>query len=63
MRVPATVLARHAVDVWLKQQARKTRKSAIAEYAAQFAGTGMDLDPDLEAATIEHLAGAEKRRK
>ena len=53
--VPATTLAREAVDWWLRQQVRKTRHDAIAVYATEMAGTHLDLDADLESAGIEHL--------
>ena len=54
-QVPATALAREAVDWWLRQQFRKARHDAIAAYATEMAGTHLDLDADLEAAAIEHL--------
>jgi predicted transcriptional regulator len=54
-QVPATTLARQAVDEWLRQQSRKARQDAIAAYAKEMAGTGLDLDIDLESAGIEHL--------
>lgn len=54
-KVPATTLAREAIDFWLRQQLRKARHDAIAAYAAEAAGTVLDLDADLEAAGIEHL--------
>ena len=54
-QVPATTLAREAVDGWLRQQSRKARLDAIAAYATEMAGTPLDLDPDLESAGIEHL--------
>jgi hypothetical protein len=54
-QVPATTLAREAVDWWLRQQVRKARQGAIAAYAAEMAGTHLDLDADLESAGIEHL--------
>ena len=54
-QVPATTLAREAVDEWLRQQSRKARQEAIAAYATAMAGTGLDLDADLESAGIEHL--------
>jgi predicted transcriptional regulator len=60
MQVPATALAREAVDGWLRQQFRKARKDAIAAYAAEMAGTHLDLDSDLESAAIEHLLKAGK---
>ena len=53
--VPATTLAREAVDWWLRQQRRKARHDAIAVFAAEMAGTHLDLDADLESAGIEHL--------
>jgi hypothetical protein len=55
LRVPATALAREAVDCWLKQQFRQARQEAIASYAAEMAGTSLDLDSDLESAAVEHL--------
>ena len=55
MQVPATTLAREAVDEWLRHQSRKTRRDAIAAYAAEMAGTSLDLDTKLESAGIEHL--------
>ena len=54
-KVPATVIAREAIDVWLRQQLRKARHDAIVAYAAEAAGTPLDLDANLEAAGIEHL--------
>jgi len=62
-RVPATALAREAIDSWLRQQLRKARHDAIASYAAETAGTNLDLDADLEAAGIEHLVKAGKASK
>ena len=42
--VPATVIAREAIDFWLRQHLRKARYEAIAAYAAETAGTTLDLD-------------------
>lgn len=61
--VPATTLAREAVDWWLRQQARKARHDAIASYAREMAGTRLDLDADLESAAIEHLVKTSKATK
>lgn len=60
MQVPATTLAREAVDAWLRQQLRKARQAAIEDYASEMAGTRLDLDSDLESAAIEHLMKAGK---
>ncbi|HCC55707.1 MAG TPA: hypothetical protein DEQ47_00300 [Solibacterales bacterium] len=62
-QVPATTLAREAIDIWLRQQWKKTRHDAIASYARQMAGTEFDLDPALEAAGVEHLLKSGKARK
>jgi hypothetical protein len=45
------------VDSVLRKPAldRKAIDQAIREYALQHGGTDVDLDPDLEAAGIEHL--------
>lgn len=55
---PATALAREAIDLWLAEQYRASVYDAIASYARKVAGTSEDLDPDLEAAGVEHLADA-----
>ena len=62
-RVPATALARQAIDLWLRHQARKARHDAIAAYAAEMAGTDLDLDRDLESAGIDHLLKSSRERK
>jgi hypothetical protein len=62
-RIPATTLAREAIDQWLLQQKRKALHAEIAAYASAAAGTSHDLDRELESAAIEHLAGARKTRK
>lgn len=54
-QVPATALAREAIDFWLREQAKKARHDQIAAWAAGVAGTDLDLDPGLEAAGIDHL--------
>ena len=63
VQLPATMLAREAIDAWLKDQARKARHDAIAEYAAELAGTKLDLDRDLESVGIEHLVKAAKAKQ
>jgi hypothetical protein len=60
-QVPSTVLAREAIDSWLRQQARKARHEQIASWATTMAGTPLDLDADLEAAGIEHLIKSGKK--
>jgi hypothetical protein len=62
-KAPATALARDAIHWWLRQQMRKTRHDAIAAYAAEMAGSDLDLDPVLEAAGIEHLIKNGKTKK
>jgi len=62
-QVPATTLAREAVDGWLRQQSRKARQDAIMAYAAEMAGTHLDLDTDLESAGFEILVKGGKRTR
>ena len=38
VQVSATVLAREAIDLWLREQARRLRHDEIAAYAAELAG-------------------------
>ena len=59
-KVPATNLAREAIEFWLRQQSRKARHNEIAAFAAEAAGTSLDLDDELEAAGIEHLVTTSK---
>jgi hypothetical protein len=62
-QLPATTLAREAIDTWLRDQARRARHDAIAAYAADMAGTDLDLDRELESAGIEHLVKTGRVRK
>lgn len=62
-QIPATALAREAIDSWLRDQARKARHEAIAAYAEEMAGTELDIDRELEAAGIEHLTRVDQTTK
>jgi predicted DNA-binding protein len=62
-QAPATTLAREAIDWWLREQKRKARDQQIAAYAAEMAGTDLDLDALLEGAGIEHLVKTGKTAK
>jgi hypothetical protein len=62
-KVPATAIAREAIDFWLRQELRKARHDAIAAYAAEMAGTTLDLDANLETAGVEHLMTTGKESK
>ncbi|MCO5171811.1 MAG: hypothetical protein M9894_36375 [Planctomycetes bacterium] len=60
---PATEIAREAIRRWIDSHRRALRRAAVAEYAAAMAGTGADLDPDLERAAVEHLRDVRGRKK
>jgi hypothetical protein len=62
-QVPATTRAREAIDTWLRDRARKARHSAITAYAAEMAGTDLDLDVELESTGVEYLAKTSRTRK
>jgi hypothetical protein len=59
---PATTLARQAIEFWLCERKKAAVREAIAAYAAEAAGSSADLDPALEAASLE-LWRPRKRRK
>ena len=58
---PATAIARQAIELWLRHQRRVARHESIAAFAAENAGTPLDLDTEFEAASIEHLLETEER--
>lgn len=58
---PATELARQAIKFWIEEQKRKAVYQSVAEFASEYAGTGFDLDEDLEAAGIEFLLQEENK--
>lgn len=53
----ATALARQAIERLVKDIQREERRARIAAFAAEYAGTAWDLDPELEAAGIEVILG------
>lgn len=59
---PATVLAREAIEAWLHERRKTVLREAIAAYAAEHAGTPVDLDPALEAAGLEAVRTRRRRR-
>jgi predicted transcriptional regulator len=59
---PATVIAREAIEAWLRERHRASVREAIAEYAAKHAGTATDLDPALEAAALQLLRKRRRKR-
>ena len=50
---PATVIAREAIEAWLRERRRASARASIAAYATKHAGTTTDLDPDLEVASLK----------
>jgi len=52
---PATALARQAIELWLRHSRKVARHEAIAAFAAENAGSPVDLDTELESASLEHL--------
>ena len=59
---PATIIAREAIETWLRERRRASVREAIAEYAATHAGTTTDLDPALEAASLEPWRKGRRKR-
>jgi len=52
---PATVLARQAIETWLSGRRKLARHEAITAFAVEHAGSVLDLDSELEAASVAHL--------
>lgn len=52
-KMPATALAREAIDAFLRERKRAETDRAITEYASAVAGAAEDLDPLFESAAIE----------
>jgi hypothetical protein len=61
-QIPATSMARHAIQTWLVARKKAARKRAISAYAAEMGGTKLDLDPELEAASVDLLFEREPRK-
>lgn len=57
---PATALAREALRIVLAHRRRHRLHAQIAEFAAENAGSALDLDADLERATIEALKASDR---
>ena len=60
---PATVVARDAIEAWLHEGQQTVLREAIAAYAADRAGTMVDLDPALEAAGLEAFRTRRRHRR
>jgi hypothetical protein len=58
---PATTLARHAIETWLRQHRRTMVREEIARYAVAMAGTPVDLDEELEAASLDEWETPRRR--
>ncbi|WP_407540276.1 hypothetical protein Q0M94_02435 [Deinococcus radiomollis] len=52
----ATALARQAIVQFVREAERAQRRAELAAFAAEYAGTDWDLDPNLERAGLESLA-------
>jgi predicted DNA-binding protein len=57
---PATQLVKQVLEQWLEEQEQLALHEEIARYATEAAGTGDDLDEQLEDASLEHLYNSEK---
>jgi len=53
--LPATHVAREAIDHWLAEVERTALHADVADYARMTAGTDHDLDRELEVEATSHL--------
>ena len=58
---PATRLVRNALESHLRERERQAVHDSLVEYAVEMAGTGADLDEDLERASLEFLVEEDER--
>lgn len=58
---PATEVARDALAGWLQARQRERVAREIHQFALDFAGTELDIDPALEQAGVEHLLAGDAR--
>ena len=63
LRKPATVVAREAVEEWLRERRRIAVREAVAAYASGQAGTAADLDAPLEQASLELWRTSNRRQR
>jgi len=56
-QMPATTIAREAISDWLWARWKAARRKAVMAFAADMAGTHLDLDPALESAAVEEALG------
>jgi hypothetical protein len=61
--VPATAIARRALDEWLRIREREAQAEEIARYAAEVSGSQDDLDRGLEEASIEAWLVSQRRTR
>lgn len=56
---PATEIVRDALVGWIQARRRQRVSEEIERFASAEAGTALDLDTELEAASIDSLLGGE----
>jgi hypothetical protein len=56
--IPATRVVRSLLEEWLRDRRRTRRREEVRRFAMESAGTELDLDPELEAATTEEIRPA-----
>lgn len=60
---PATTVARYALEHWLREHRKAVVREAIAAYAAEVGGSHDDLDPALEAASLQAWPAPKRRAR
>ena len=59
-RKPATEIGRQAIEDYLEKRRKDALCSAIRDYATRHAGTTVDLDDELESASLENLSSTDE---
>jgi len=63
MKQPATRIARHAIESWLKSGRQAELHASIASYAEKHAGSDADIDGAMEEIAVEHLINFSLRKR
>jgi hypothetical protein len=60
---PETAVARQAIEQWLHDRRSVSRQEAIAAFAAENAGSSLDLDTRVEAASVDHVLATKRNMR
>ncbi len=63
LKKPATQIVRDVVESWIKEWKKEILRQELVAYVETNAGSRYDLDPELEAAGVDHLLKTEEGKQ